>query len=636
MNVKSVLSFVVLTCSFSMYSMNSNEQLLLAAKAGAIEYVKAALDNGADITVQDHNDHNCTALHFAVRAQNQDLVKHLLSYGADVTQKTLAGCTPLHWAINYSDRAIVQLLVEYNADIQACNNEGVSILSYAVGKGDYELVKFLIDQGAEINSKDNKGWTALMLAVFAGHEKAVNLLLEAGADCNSISRLKNTALTLAVHKDYTSIVTSLLHSGVEVNVKDNKNCTPLYRAAEKGSYASALLLLKAGANANLPNLVRGPTALHVACQNGHTKLAALLIEQGACVNARDDFGTTPLMHAAQYNEELVELLLAKGADPLIGTDRTALHEAVACNQKKILDYFFSKGLSITTQSKMGISLLHTAAEEGNLSLVDYLINKGADISIQDAEGNTTIHSAARYNYTMQSIKHIIGLALNKGLGIDVKNKHNITPLYIASALGNINVAECLLDSGADLCTTATFDLGYMPLDCALESDHSKVVELLLSRGATSVLYPNHKYIPEALRRHEAVKTFTKESNFKALKELIQNGSYATPAARELIEQKYRQFYRAITQDNVETVKSLAAQGVSLTIPDTLGNTPLHRAVATASAKVIEFLLQNKKVDITTRNNAGQTALENAISRPGKALQVFIEYGYRKQLREQNR
>ena len=60
---------------------------------------------------------------------------------------------------------------------------------------------------------------------------------------------------------------------------------------------------------------------------------ALLIANGADVNAKNKFGWTPLHHAAEYDhKELAELLIAKGADV------------------NALDDFYGKPLDWTTMS----------------------------------------------------------------------------------------------------------------------------------------------------------------------------------------------------------------------------------------------------------------------------------------------
>jgi ankyrin repeat protein len=76
----------------------------------------------------------------------------------------------------------------------------------------------------------------------------------------------------------------------------------------------------------------GETALHDAALAGHDGIAALLLERGAPIDARDaESGATPLMTAAAWGREaVVKLLLERGADPALtnraGKDAARLAE----------------------------------------------------------------------------------------------------------------------------------------------------------------------------------------------------------------------------------------------------------------------------------------------------------------------
>ena len=56
----------------------------------------------------------------------------------------------------------------------------------------------------------------------------------------------------------------------------------------------------------------GMTPLHIACQNGHTKIAGLLLARGAEVDHKNAEGSTPLNVAVKARcTETVRLLLSK-------------------------------------------------------------------------------------------------------------------------------------------------------------------------------------------------------------------------------------------------------------------------------------------------------------------------------------
>lgn len=59
----------------------------------------------------------------------------------------------------------------------------------------------------------------------------------------------------------------------------------------------------------------GRTVLMHASQNGRTKMALILIENGAGLNEQDENGLTALMHASQNGHtETALMLIEKGAD----------------------------------------------------------------------------------------------------------------------------------------------------------------------------------------------------------------------------------------------------------------------------------------------------------------------------------
>jgi len=76
---------------------------------------------------------------------------------------------------------------------------------------------------------------------------------------------------------------------------------------------SAALAKRAGA---VGGAVLTPAALQSAIAQGDVAQTALLLDQGAVIDARDEAGRTPLMLAVTQDRlEIVRLLLARGADP---------------------------------------------------------------------------------------------------------------------------------------------------------------------------------------------------------------------------------------------------------------------------------------------------------------------------------
>jgi len=95
-----------------------------------------------------------------------EVVKYLISKGADINSRSCDGRTPLHMAVKYGGNLeVVEYLISYGADINARNAGGVTPFHIAVShKGAIEVVKYLVSKGANVNAKDNDGATPLMWA----------------------------------------------------------------------------------------------------------------------------------------------------------------------------------------------------------------------------------------------------------------------------------------------------------------------------------------------------------------------------------------------------------------------------------------------------------------------------------------
>jgi len=122
-------------------------------------------------------------------------------------------------------------------------------------------------------------------------------------------------LHFAVMQESTEMASFLIVRGANVNVCDNYGITPLSRSAYRGNAEMAQILLEAGAEVN-SSCEDGVSALWRAVIEGHNDFAAVLLEHGVNVDVRDEHYDRTELHwaAIKGNKDMVELLLAKGAD----------------------------------------------------------------------------------------------------------------------------------------------------------------------------------------------------------------------------------------------------------------------------------------------------------------------------------
>jgi len=102
-------------------------------------------------------------------------------------------------------------------------------------------------------------------------------------------------------------------------IKDLSNLTKEKKGEKliEASYAGRLdivkLLIEAGADINIKNNY-GVTSLMLASEGGYKEIVKLLIEASADINAKNIFGDTALMYAYENNhKEIIDLLKRYGA-----------------------------------------------------------------------------------------------------------------------------------------------------------------------------------------------------------------------------------------------------------------------------------------------------------------------------------
>ena len=143
------------------------------------------------------------------------------------------------------------------------------------------------------------------------------------------------------------------------------------------------------------------TPLHFAAANGQKQAAALLLANGADVEAMTYLGATPLqMAAGRDDEDMMELLLANHAD-INGRDKdgfrqSALFNAVMEHHGKMVDFLIQHHADVNVPDYFGRTPLYIAAQGGEKPMVELLLANHADIDAKDNDGDTPLALAVKY------------------------------------------------------------------------------------------------------------------------------------------------------------------------------------------------------------------------------------------------
>ena len=161
--------------------------LYIASCYGEVDIMRCLLDHGAD-----ENAPTCyryTPLYNAASALQIEAVQVFLEHNADINSQGAMGKTPLYGVIagrrdSESEGEVVDIvrqLLTHGADPNIRNFGRSTPLHQASSRGFLEVVRLLLRYRAKVDEKDRKGWTPFKLAASKGHDEMMELLIEHGA-----------------------------------------------------------------------------------------------------------------------------------------------------------------------------------------------------------------------------------------------------------------------------------------------------------------------------------------------------------------------------------------------------------------------------------------------------------------------
>jgi len=234
-----------------------------------IEMLELFVNNSGDINSGLDKDGG-SVLHAAIRANNVQMARYLLSQKVETIPKTFFE-TPLHTAAENDNYEIASLLLESNP---GC-----------------------------INSLKNKKerQTPLHIVADAGYSNTCEVLLNFGADVSLVNGQCMTPVHLAARNPNEPVLRKLLERGADLNTKlvntvDGDGRTPLFVCTSskgRGATECMLTLVEFGAELDIQT-DDGYTALHMAAIDRKPSRVNVLISQGADLSIKNKAGFSSL------------------------------------------------------------------------------------------------------------------------------------------------------------------------------------------------------------------------------------------------------------------------------------------------------------------------------------------------------
>ncbi len=227
----------------------------------SVEIAKLLLDNGASIeknksepgsTIDKNSQVPAPLLQIAVGNRNPEMVKLLLSSGADINLRDERGCTAFYYAVKSGESSIACFLIDKGAEVNTKTSVGRTPLHVV---RDLKLARHLIDKGLDVNAIDIFNSTPLHMLLASGFssnegtyslQRELSLLyLANGADVNAKNGMNQTPLHYAVINRDTRLIRIFLSKNARVDIRDIYDRMPIDFAIKNLDPISCLLLLRA-------------------------------------------------------------------------------------------------------------------------------------------------------------------------------------------------------------------------------------------------------------------------------------------------------------------------------------------------------------------------------------------------------
>ena len=359
------------------------DMLYYAVRNNNPEMTKILIDKGLDKNRDYGYEYSTYLTDIAIGNNNLDILKLLVKRGD--SKETL-----IPDAVRENNIEMVKYLLSIGQDIDAQRFfDGFwvdSPLKVAAENGYVEMAKFLINEGANLNSADD-----YMLYAYNNYD-LTKLLVDNDVFNLNTNTTREEAIELVKDGKYYEIEKLLLS-------EDSNNIDgydELMNAISKGDMKALEKLVKDDTDLN--KQYDKITPLGLAAARNDKEMVKFLVEKGADINLEDGYGYTPLIIAMKYRNiglakdiidlkpDLNAICSATGDTPLTYLAREVWFGTDLCY------YMIKNGADVNKKNDNGDTPLIVAVQNvvGSYGMLGVIINMGADYNIKNKEGKTAM------------------------------------------------------------------------------------------------------------------------------------------------------------------------------------------------------------------------------------------------------
>ncbi len=174
-----------------LYQYNGpNIDILDVIKDGDLKKVRLLVGSH---NIQSEDEDGNTPLHWAVHEGYIDIVKYLVSIGADIHATNKNMYTSFAGACYLNDLVMVEYLFSLGSNIEVRDCDEYTPLIGSCQFDNIEIVQFLVSHGANIEARDDTGATPLIMAICSDQLKIVKYLIDCEANMFVVDELGKTA-----------------------------------------------------------------------------------------------------------------------------------------------------------------------------------------------------------------------------------------------------------------------------------------------------------------------------------------------------------------------------------------------------------------------------------------------------------